>query len=80
MATLLLDKTRIKEGDDLIKFVLSPHCIGQVRQLSLENCDIKNQTVELLVKEINKKEKKKLVNFKVERNPQLKTLYAFRSQ
>ena len=79
MATLLLDKTRIKEGDDLFKFVLSPHCIGQVRQLKLENCEIKNQTVERLVKEINKREKKKPVNFKVERNPQLKTQYAFRS-
>ena len=64
MKKLSLQKPQIKETDDLFDFVLSQHCIGKIQQLELENCKITNQTVKRLVKEINKREKKKPVNLK----------------
>ena len=54
---LSLEKTRIKEDGALHRFLLSQQCIGQVLELDLQNCEITNQTVKQLGKEIRKRTK-----------------------
>ena len=62
MTKLSLEKIYIR-GGDLLRFVMSQHCVGKVQQLDLVNCKITNQTVKLLAAEIKKRERKKPVSF-----------------